>query len=51
MWARSLRRFNPTRLKQTLINIIGNAIKFTDEGGIRLITRFVPDSEDDPERA
>ncbi len=37
---------DPTRLKQILINIVGNAIKFTDEGGIRLITRFVPGTEE-----
>ncbi len=37
---------DPTRFKQILINIMGNAIKFTSEGGVRLIVRFVPATED-----
>jgi signal transduction histidine kinase len=45
---------DPTHLRQILMNLLGNAIKFTHEGSIVIRTRLVdslPDSGTAPERA
>ncbi|PHR95336.1 MAG: hypothetical protein COA78_30355 [Blastopirellula sp.] len=39
---------DPTKLQQILINIIGNAIKFTESGSIQVVTRLINEQTNQP---